>query len=251
MRALGFFKKEIREIFKTNKIIVLPVIFLFFGLISPLTAKYTNELLKSLGGFEFELPAPVYTDSYAQLFSNLGQIGIIVLILTLMGIVVEEKVKGSAILVLTKSVSRTQFILSKFVSAVLLFTFSYIISVAGCLYYTYALFTQFYNENLITALAMFWLFGVFITSIVLLASTIAKSNTIAAVIGFLGFIGMSALSALPRVGKYFPSALAGLNMHILTGAEKATAALWPTATALLAIILLVAASVISFNRQEV
>jgi ABC-2 type transport system permease protein len=255
MRQFAFLKKEINEIYKTSRIFIMPPIFLFFGFLSPLTARFMNELFKSMGGtlsggIEIKMPDPTYIDSYGQFFKNMTSTCIIVLILVFMSTVVDEKVKGSAVLILTKTVSRTMFILSKFSSAVILFTVSYIVSAAACIYYTYLLFGKFYVPNLELSIIAFWVYGIFIISITVLASVLGKSGTVSAVLAFLGFAAASAIAVLPHTGDYTPGALGGLSMQLLTGAKTAGDAAAPVViTALLAAAVIVG-SITIFRKQE-
>lgn len=250
MRKMAFVKKEILEIFKTPKIFVLPAIFLFFGMASALTARYMNELIAAMSDLDIKMPEPVYVDAYAQLFKNLSFMGIVVMILTFMGMVVDEKVKGSAILVLTKCVSRTQFILSKLTAAVLLYTFSYLLGVLGCVYYTYVLFPRFSHDYLITALVLFWVYGLFFIATTTLASTISKSHTMAAVAGFLSYAVVTAWAALPDIGRYSPGSLPALGLGLLSGTNQPSDMTGALVVALSGFLVITAASILLFKRQE-
>lgn len=252
MRALSFYKKEILEIIKTPKLFILPAVFLFFGLTSPLTARYINEIVKALGGgMEIKLPDPTYIDSYMQFFKNMNSICIIVLILVLMGSVVDEKVKGSAILVLTKGVSRTQFILSKFSANVILFTFAYVLSAVSFVYYTYVLFPDWDTTHLFLSLAMFWIYGLLIISITLLASTVSKSHALAAVLGFIGYAVISASTVIPFLKKYSPQALNDIAMQVLTGSNNSGAVLIPVIITVFLTIITLTGTIALFNKQEI
>lgn len=252
MSFVVFLKKELREILKTYKAIVLPVIFLFFGLLSPLAAKFTPELIKSMvKDIPIPIPDPVFTDAYMQLFKNLGQIGFIAMILTFMGMVVEEKVKGSATLVLTKNLSRSQFILAKFTAAVLLYTVSYLLAVAACLYYTALLFPQMATDSLWLGLLLFWMYGVVLLAITLLSSTVTPSHTMSAVASFVGFALLAASSSIPYVKKVSPGVLGTENMNILLGTTSFSDILIPFVVGIASIIILVITSIFIFERQEI
>ncbi|MDP4094725.1 MAG: hypothetical protein Q8920_15380, partial [Bacillota bacterium] len=217
MPAVYFLKKELRELVKTYKILTLPAVFLFFGLLGPITAKFLPDILKSLSGQNgiyydpSKLGYSPYIGAYDQFFQNLNQIGFIIMILMFMGIVAGEKVKGSATLVLTKSLSRPWFIIDKFFSAVILFTLSFILGSAACIYYTYLLFPAFYNTWLIPGLFFLWLYGIFIISVVIFSSTLARSYIISAVMSFIIFIALSSFGLLPKIGEYSPSFLGGIG----------------------------------------
>jgi ABC-2 type transport system permease protein len=251
MGFMGFLKKEFNEIVKTQKLIILPVVFLFFGLSSPLIAKNMPELMKSLAGdMNIPIPKPVFWDAYAQFYKNLTQIGVIVMILTFMGMVVDEKVRGTAILVLTKGVTRAQFILSKLLASFVLFFASFSLGALACIYYTYLLFPSFDNGTLWLSLVSFLLYGLFIVSITLFASTISKSHVASAVIAFVGYAAFSAASYIPKVGKFLPGTLSDLSTQLLQGAKTSSDVIAPMIVTISLVALLIIITIADFNRQE-
>src|SRR5450759_5824807 len=111
-----FAGKEAREILRTWRIWVLPGILLFFALTGPVLAKFTPEIVGALAGDQlggFKIPTPTYLDAYTQWIKNLSQIALFALIITYGGIISTETKSGTAVLVLTKPVSRTAFIVAK------------------------------------------------------------------------------------------------------------------------------------------
>ena len=140
------FSKEFREIGKTYKIYVIPIIFLVLGLMSPIIAKIT-DLVKSLAESgrwcdHSKLSPPTAVDAYLQLFKNFNQIGILVVLISSIGLVVEEKSRGTAVLILTKPVPRWAFIISKYLASAVLVVGSTLISYFACLYYCGILFDE-------------------------------------------------------------------------------------------------------------
>ncbi|MCX7746772.1 MAG: ABC transporter permease [Clostridia bacterium] len=257
MRLWIFFKKEISEIIRTQKIFVIPAVFLFFGLTSPLTARYMQEIIKALGGAEFDvsgvIPKAEYFQAYAQFFKNLNSICIIVLVLIFAGTVVNEKVKGSAVLVLTKGIKRSEFIFAKFLSGAALFTFSYIISAVACIYYTYLLFPKFLHEYLWMGMIIFWVYGIFLISMAVFISTISRSYAVAAVLSIVGYILLSILSLIPidRVNQFNPGFLAVLPGKVLYETVAQNMIIVPTVVTSLLAVILIAASISIFKKQEI
>ena len=252
MPAIGFLKKEFSEIIKTHKIFVLPAIFLFFGFLSPLMAKYTPEILKSVGGITIDpkMFDTTYTAAYEQLFKNLNQIGFIIMILVFMGIVVDEKVKGSVTMVLTKSLSRSWFILDKFIAAAVLYTLSFVLATGACTYYSFLLFPEFSAANLLTGLLLLWVYGIFIISFTVFSSTISKSHVISAVISLAVFLGISAIGAIPKVGDYLPGALSSLGLGLIKGTSKYGDVLLPLIISIAFILIFISLAVAAFRKQE-
>jgi ABC-2 type transport system permease protein len=254
LSSFAFFKKEINEIIKTNKIYILPAVFLFFGLLSPISAKYTpqlmQEMLKSYGMASQKFPEASFLDSYAQLFKNIAQLCFII-ILVFAGAIVGEKVKGTAILVLTKPVSRAKFILSKFAAAICLYTFAFILASIACIYYTYLLFPIFYNDKLLLSLFTLWIYGAFLISMTIFVSTIGKSFTISAVLGIAGFILISASTIIPYVSKFSPGIFGSLGLEILSGKALSSAAIAPLIITVAASAAFIFGSIYVFKKQEI
>lgn len=211
-----FFKKEIVESIKTVKGVVLAIIFLVLGISSPLITKLTPEILKmALNDASPEeaqvlisvMPQPSSSESYAQFFSNFNTIGLLAVIIVFAGIVANEKSKNTAAYILTKNISRTQFILSKFVSSIVFVFVSLILAMGTQIFYTKFLF----DDNLIDLkhvilyFALLFLYLIFILAIVLFSSVLTKTVTSATFFAFLIFIAFNIISSIiPKVGKYMP-----------------------------------------------
>ena len=111
-----FARKEAQEILRTWRRWVLPGILLFFALTGPVLAKYTPQILEAFAGSQLgglTIPTPTYLDAYAQWIKNLAQIATFALIIIYGGIVSAELRSGTAVLVLTKPVSRSAFVVVK------------------------------------------------------------------------------------------------------------------------------------------
>lgn len=248
-----FFKKEMRETVKTSKAIVLPIVFVFFGIVSPLTAKYINLLLGVAAkeqGLEIRFSDPTYVDSYLQFFKNLNFMALMVLILIFAGSIVEEKSRGTATLVLTKCLSKKGFVLSKVTAAISLFTGSFVLSAGAFLYYTWLLFPGFPLKGMAWSMLIYWVYAVFTIAVTLLASCLARTFTMAAVGSFGIYALTSLLSSIPKVGKYTPAALQGLFMEYLKGAQTISETVLPVAITFLLAVAAIWSCVRIFERQE-
>lgn len=110
-------RKEVAEFARTWRLAVLGGFVLFFALSSPLLAKLTPQILQLVGagqaGVVIKIPTPTALDAYAQWLKNLSQIGAFVLLIVGSGSVAGEIASGTGILVLTKPVSRADFVAAK------------------------------------------------------------------------------------------------------------------------------------------
>lgn len=249
----AFVRKEAVEIVRTWRIWVLPGMLLFFALTGPVLAKFTPQIIGAVGGDELAVIAkalgtPTYFDAYAQWAKNLSQLALFALIIIYGGIVSSERKSGTAILVLTKPVSRGAFVVAK---AVVHSLFLAVIVVAGTAV-TWGVTALMFGEapgRPLWASAVAWLvFGVLFIAIMTLLSTVIESQAGAAGIGLAVFALVSASALWEPLGKYSPAALAGQPSMLAVG--KGSAILWPVVTSLALAIALVALAAMLFRRRE-
>lgn len=250
---LAFLKKEFLEILQTYKIYVIPAIFLLIGFTSPLLAKLTPEMLKMVntGGMVIKLPAPTALDAYAQLFKNMNQICFLVVILTSIGLVTDEKTRGTIYLMMTKPVKRWVFITSKYLATATIVTASTLLSYLACLYYTKVLFSDAMLKPSLEAIVLVVGYFLLVIAITLLASTLSGSQALAGgiAIGFLIVLSLLPYS-LKSLAKYLPSALSGYETSLLTGGVSFAKAVPALAVTLSLAVVLVVTAVLVFRQQE-
>jgi len=129
-------RKELRFQWRTRRILIVLAVFLVFGMLSPIIAKFTPQLISSLeeaAAFAELIPEPSVIDAINQYMSNLTQFGFILVILLGMTAVAGEKEKGTAAMVLSKPVPRWIFVTAKFVAQGLVYLLRYHFSRTGCL----------------------------------------------------------------------------------------------------------------------
>jgi len=217
-----FLQKEWMEFFRNKRFLGLAAVFLMFAFSSPILARFMLEFLAMLLPgeelFQMLLPTPAWTDSYAQFYSNIEQIGSITMILLFMGVISSEKQRGTADLMFTKGLCRMSFVLSKFtVLAVSVFVTT-MVSVLTVFGYTLLLFdTAGDFGNVLFGGFVFFLFFLFLLSLIVLCSTVAKSSVSAALFGFLAFLGIIFISSIPWIGTYLPGRLLSHSRMITFG----------------------------------
>lgn len=254
MSGLAFLKKEFKEITKTYKIWVVPIIFLFFGFLSPIAAKVLPEILKPQLESQkifIEIPPPTAADSFLQFFKNLAQMGMLAIILLSMGLVSEEKARGTFSLVLTKPISRTAVILSKFFAQKTLILASITIGGIVCYIYTLVLFKTANLSEFALAALLYLIYSLLIIAITLFFSTLFYNQIAAGGLSLLAFFTLSLLPSLSEsFARYSPGAIPSLANKIVSEQAAFSKSSWPIAVSLLLVVVLLALSCLSFNRQE-
>lgn len=248
----AFLGKEFREIGRTWRIWVLPGIVLFFAISGPPLAKITPDLLASFmpaeSGVVIQMPDPTYVDSYLQWTKNLQQIVLFAVIIMFGGIVSAEKKSGTAVLALTKPLSRTAFVISKTLSALVLLVVTVCVGGLATWGLTYAIFAEAPLAPLAQATGAWLLTGALFLALMVALSAAMDSQAGAAGLGFLGFIVLSIATLWKPAMDYSPAGLLSAPTTLVMG-ETATLG-WPMATTVALTVLCVVAAVLVFRRRE-
>lgn len=251
MTWLVFARKEALEILRTWRIWVLPGIVLLFAVTGPLLARFTPELVgalvpNSLGGLH--IPPPTYSDAYLQWTKNLSQIVLVALIIVYGSIVSGEVSGGTAVLVLTKPLSRTALIAVK---AIVQSSFVCAVVISGALVtwgLTWAIFGQSPAAPLWSATAAFLVLGVLFVCLMTLFSAVIGSTAGAAGAGLGAYVLLAIAAVWKPLGEYSPAALT-TQPSALAGGHTVTAT-WPVITALLLAMACVVVAGRIFQRRD-
>lgn len=246
-------KKELFEIMRTRKFLIIFIIFIITAITSVVTAKLTPEILKNVStpGLKIEMPTPTYKDSVDQFVKNTSQLVVFVLIFVAAGAVSDERVKRTMELLVSKPVGRANVVLSKFAAYLLAVALSFVVAAAGFYYYTVSIFSSFSLANFAIICGFMLLFILWVISATIFGSTISKNNLGAAGIGFLFLFGTSiAYGLLPKFRPYFPSHIMSVYPKVLLNGMQPE--LWKSFwVGLFMIVAFVLASVYIFKNQEI
>jgi ABC-2 type transport system permease protein len=244
--------KELKESWRTNRLLVVGVVALLFGLLSPLLARYIREIIALAAGPEMmglPIPEPTLGMALAQYNENVSQIVFLMGILVSMGAVATEKERGTAAMLLSKPVPRLSFLLSKYASLLLVVGAGFALGAVGAYYYTLVLFEAPPLGAYLALNALLFLYLALLLAVTLLASTVLRSQAAAGAIGFVAFVLLSLLGALPRVGDYLPPALLTWANHLALG-DPAYSAWGAVGVTLVGIAACLGIAWLSFRRQE-
>ncbi len=248
----AFLAKEWLEILRTWRIWVIPGMLLFFAVTSPIMALAMPALLGSLAGSEpgmvIQIPDPTALDAYGQFIKNLSQLVILAVVIAGAGIVSAERSSGTAILVLTKPLSRAAFVLAKLVSHLGLLLIFTTAAAVITLAVTRALFPPIPAAPLFGAVALWLVHAALLVSAMTFFSVVFPSRGAAAGAGLAFIFGTLLLAIWPAASRYTFIGLPGGVGTVVRSAPFA--ATWPVATAVLTIVAFAVAAVAAFRRQE-
>ncbi|WP_096436634.1 ABC transporter permease [Alteribacter populi] len=250
------YKKEIKEQWRSYKWLWLPLVFIFLGIMQPVTTYYLPEIMERFGGMPdgavIDFPIPSGGEVLAQTVAQFSQIGFLVLVLAFMGTITNERNQGTYVMVLVKPVSYPSFITSKWLSVVTITVVSYVLGMVSAVYYTAILIEGLSISSVLYGTTVFGLWLLFIVTVLLTLSTILKSNAAVAFLTMGIGILLSILSSVaPDFMRWSPGMLTG-HSHSLFMTGQVGEAFWLSITfTVLAVIGMITLSVYIFKRKEV
>lgn len=185
-------RKELLELWRTKKLLIVGLVLLFFGFSSPILAKITPDLIESLGegqmsGITITIPTPTEKDAIDQFVKNITQFGLLLAVLLSFGAVVGERERGQAALIFPHPLPRAVFVLAKFAALAILFAGALALSALAAFVYTVILFKTPDVGGFLALNGLLYLWFVSLVALSLLASTLGRTVTGAGGIAF-GFV---------------------------------------------------------------
>jgi ABC-2 type transport system permease protein len=243
-------RKELLEQWRSYRALVAGAVLVAFGLLSPLTAKFTPQLIRLLpdgDSIAALIPPPTMLDAAAQYLKNMSQFAVILALLLTMGAVTQERERGTAAMLLSKPLPRWAFLAAKFVALTVTFAVGFALAGAGAYYYTWLLFGPLDAAAWVGVNSLLLVFTLVYVALTLLCSVLARSQAAAGGIAFGALLGLGILGAIPQVGRYLPGELVAWSARLVAGGDTA----WP---ALLVSLALIAVALVlawwRFERQE-
>lgn len=252
IKFLAFLKKELIENVRTNKFLVIMIVFFIFGMMSPLTAKLLPVIFENIDmdGMVINIPEPTAFDSYTQFFKNCGQMGFIVLLIVFSSTLTSEISKGTLVIMVTRGLSRTSVILAKFTSAVMIWTSALTVSALTAFLYTIYLFPNDSVTNLLLSIICLWIFGILMLAALIFSSVIASGGFGSLLITGGFAVVMFIIDIFPKLQKYNPIRLASDNMAMLYEGYDLSSLTVPIIISAVLICVFISSSLILFDKKK-
>lgn len=249
---IAFMKKEWIENVRTYRLFIILTVFFLLGIMNPITARYTNELIKALSPelSSISFPTPTALDSWIQFYKNVPQMGLIVFVIFFGGSLSKECTKGTLINMITKGLKRRTIILSKFTMIAIIWSISLLLCFAVTAYYT----AYFWNldgfGDILLSLLCFWLFGILLISIILLGGAFAKSSYVCLLLTGALVVFLFLINVVPSIQSYNPIRLMSSNMALIDGTMAFEDFVKAIMVSILIIVVNLMGSIHIFNKRR-
>ena len=251
---IALLKKEYLESIRNKKLFIMFFIFLFLGILGPVTAKISPEILKSFLGEELAkgLQEPTFIDSWVQFFKNVTQLGFIFIAIIFSNYIVNEFSKKTLVNLVAKGLPRFQIVISKIFFASILWTVSFIIY---CLIFN--LYTNYiFKENVEILLAIkasipILVFGIFLIALECFTGFVFR-NTVGALSTLVITVALQFLLGMyDKIAKFLPMFLISDNINFIKGSMSFADYRYSILTTILLTILMIFTSIFVLNRKEI
>ncbi|MCL1787390.1 MAG: ABC transporter permease, partial [Defluviitaleaceae bacterium] len=231
-------------------LVIMLAVFALIGILSPLTALIMPQIIGAmdLGGVTITLPEPTAMDAWGQFFGNTGLMGMLVVIIVFSGIMANEFSRGTLINLLTKGLSRSTVIISKFVAASLTWTVAYLLCLGVAIGYI-AFYWELDLQNAVLAFASLWLFGELLIAILVFGGTLFGSFAGSLALTGGSVVALMLINIAPGVARFNPMSLAGGTLTLLNGEQSPGDFMPAVVISIIAIIMLVVASMVAFGKK--
>ncbi|KXH83774.1 ABC transporter permease [Sporosarcina sp. HYO08] len=175
MNGLGvLLLKEWREMVRSFKLLWIPLVFIFFGILEPITNYYLPEIMKTVGnlpeGAEFTWPELQGKDIFVSLSGQYQFIGILMIVLAFMGTIAGERKSGTATLLYVRPLSFTSYFFSKWLVINAVLVASVWLGFSANWYYVHILYDAVEPKQALAFIMTYSLWIVFATTTVLMFS---------------------------------------------------------------------------------
>lgn len=175
MNGLGILLvKEWREMARSFKLLWIPLVFIFFGILEPITNYYLPEIMKTVGnlpeGAAFTWPELRGEDIFVSLAGQYQFIGILLIVFAFMGAIAGERKTGTATLLYVRPLSFTSYFLSKWLIINAVLVASVWLGFLASWYYIHVLYGAVEPKKALAFMATYSLWIIFATTIVLALS---------------------------------------------------------------------------------
>jgi ABC-2 type transport system permease protein len=254
MRGFGaFFTKELRETVHTWRIWVLPAFILFSGITSPVVTYLLPLLADRLGGGQtnvtIQVADPTAIAAYVEYLGNLGELVMFALVIAYGGIVSSEIRSGTAALALSKPLSRGAFILSKWLSQLLVIVGATFVATSLCVALTAVLLGTGPAVALVEATALWLVYAALLLSAMVLLSVCFSAPAAAAGAGIGVYASLAVFAQFQITSRSTPAGLMAAALALVNGEPSHW--LLPLLTGLALSAAFLAAAVWRFSRREI
>lgn len=250
-RSMSIWRLEWLRLVRTPRWMVLFGVYLVFGLLAPVMAKYLPEIL---GHVQSEMtiivPSPQPRDGIINYVNQVAQAGLIVVVTIAASALTFDSRRGLSTFLRTRMHSVWGLVQPRIVVTAAAAVLAYTIGTVAAWYESALLLGPLPVGSLLAGLLCEFIYLFFVIAVVAAASALARGTLGTVGIALTALILMSIVGGLGILHDWLPTSLAGAPAALLTSTTL-TDYLPAMTAAVVASVALIAAAVIALRRREI
>lgn len=214
---MTLWRLEWLRLVRSRRLVALAGVYVFFGLVGPLTARYLGEIVERFGGGDVQItfPDPVPADGIAQYMSNVSQIGVLVAVAVAAGALVLEALPEMSIFLRTRVQPVSRILVPRLVVAGGVIVAAYTVGLGVAWYETAVLLGALPIGGMVLGLLLQVAYLVFVVAVV--AAVGARSSSVLGTVGIsvVVLLVMPLIGIAEAIGRWLPSHLVGAQVDLL------------------------------------
>ncbi|MBN2176751.1 MAG: hypothetical protein JW722_03740 [Demequinaceae bacterium] len=250
---MSLLRLEFLRLKRTSRWLILGGVFVGFGLMGPLAARYMEQLLDIAGGdldgVTIEFPDPVPADGIIQYVNNAVQVGTLVAVVVAAGALAFDSIPEMGIFLRTRVPSVWRILLPRLVVTFAAVSVAFILGVGAAWYETTVLLGALDSGAMLLGTLLGVLFLAFVVAVVAAVAQWARTMLATVMVSLIVLVTLPIVGIADIVGRWLPTRL-GAALADLVDEGAAGDYLGPAAVALVAIPVLLGLAARGVRRRE-
>ena len=205
---------------RTPRAIALAGVYLFFGLLGPVTAKYLQDIVNRVqSGVQIIVATPTPKDGIANYISQAGQTGLVIVVVIAASAFTFDARRGLSTFLRTRASSMWQLIAPRFTVTAVAAVAAYTLGTLAAWYETALLLGQPPAGAMLAGLLCGSAFLIFAVSVAAAAASVARGTLAAVGITLAVLLGLPLLGLAGPLHSWLPSTLLTAPVALLTHAS--------------------------------
>jgi ABC-2 type transport system permease protein len=219
-RPVNPWRLEWLRLTRTPRAIALAGVYLFFGLLGPVTAKYLQDIVNRVqSGVQVIVAQPAPKDGIANYISQAGQTGLVIVVVIAASAFTFDARRGLSTFLRTRASSMWQLIAPRFAASAAAAVAAYTLGTLAAWYETALLLGQPPAGAMLAGLLCGSAFLVFAVSVAAAAASVARGTLAAVGITVAVLLGLPLLGLAGPLHPWLPSTLLTAPVALLTHAN--------------------------------
>lgn len=218
--SLGPWRLEWLRLIRTPRAICLAAVYVFLGLLGPLTARYLSQILShagATGNLTITVAPPRPVDGISAFTGQANQAGLIVVVVVTAGALAFDARRGISVFLRTRSANVTSLLIPRFAVSAAAAIVAYTLGMLAAWYETAVLIGKLPATDMLTGWLCTAAYLVFAVAVTALAASLVRSvlATVGTSLGILFLLPL--VGSVPGARPWLPTSLAGAQVTTLAG----------------------------------